>query len=157
MASKKGKDAVLEPPAGEEQGDKVKTRRGEVELVGINPEGILSAAVPAPTADEPLTIVDSRLVLGYGGPIAVQSERGLFKAFTGDGLYTLSNGQRYVLPKELAEAISATLPEPNPEEVKALDEQNLSREAFLEKYPPDVDESAEAPASGGGDSDFPQL
>jgi len=99
-------------------------QRDDIELYGVNKEGYVAAA-PEPFAEEGevLTIVEARMVLGYGGPINVTGERGDQKAFGGDAIYTLSDGNRYVFARQLAEALGNTLPEPNAEEVRLLEEQ----------------------------------
>lgn len=97
-------------------------QRDDIELYGVNKEGYVAAS-PEPLEGEGLTVTDARLVLGYGGPIAVEGERGLTKAFGGDAIYTLSDGKRYVLPGPLAQALGNTLPEPNADEIRHLEEQ----------------------------------
>lgn len=53
----------------------------------------------------PFDTIDEVIFDGIGGFLAVEDKRrGLVKAFGGDTLVTLSNGQRYVVPKELKEA-----------------------------------------------------
>jgi hypothetical protein len=97
-------------------------QRDDIELYGVNKEGFVAAS-PEPFEGEGITIVEARPVLGYGGPLNVSGERGDQKAFGGDLIYDLSDGKRYVLARQLAEALGTTIPEPNKEEVRLLEEQ----------------------------------
>jgi len=114
MTDKKGKDtgttAVLEGPVGQ----KLETRGGEeVELVGQTPEGYLVTNPKVgggPEINQLCTVVEARQFLGYGGFIAIENQHGLSKALHRDGIYTLSNGQRYVVPFEIHEALGIPLP-----------------------------------------------
>ena len=87
-----------------------------------NPEGIVHVD-PLVEINQLCTVVSSRLVLGYGGPIAVENKHGLQKAFHEDVIYTLSDGNRYVVPSEVHEALGIPLPPPDPAELAAIHEQ----------------------------------
>jgi len=116
MTDKKGKDeaaglgtAVLEGPVGQ----LLKDRAGnDLELVGQDPEGhlITNPLVGGPEINQLCTVVEARQFLGYGGFIAIENQHGLQKALHRDGIYTLSNGQRYVVPFEIHEALGIPLP-----------------------------------------------
>jgi hypothetical protein len=97
-------------------------QRDDIELYGVNKEGFVAAS-PEPLEGEGVTINEARQVLGYGGPITVAGERGDYKAFGGDIIYDLSDGKRYVLARQLAIALGTTIPEPNKDEVRLLEEQ----------------------------------
>lgn len=61
--------------------------------------------VPDTYTEEPLTIVEEEIFDGLGGFVAVEDrKRGLMKAFGGDKIVRLSNGQGYVVPAEVLEA-----------------------------------------------------
>jgi hypothetical protein len=98
-------------------------QRDDIELYGVNKEGYVAASPEPLEGEEGITIVEARPVLGYGGPINVTSERGDYKAFGGDIIYDLSDGKRYVLARQLAIALGTTIPEPNKDEVRLLEEQ----------------------------------
>jgi len=97
-------------------------QRDDIELYGVNKEGYVAAS-PEPFEGEGITINEARQVLGYGGPINVAGERGDYKAYGGDIIYDLSDGKRYVLARQLAIALGTTIPEPNAEEIRLLEEQ----------------------------------
>jgi len=113
MTDKKGKDeagaAVLDGPVGQ----LLKDRSGrDLELVGQDPEGhlVTNPLVGGPEINQLCTVVEARQFLGYGGFIAIENQHGLQKALHRDGIYTLSNGQRYVVPFEIHEALGIPLP-----------------------------------------------
>lgn len=54
-------------------------------------------------------IVKSEIFVGLGGPLAIQSDRGLIKAIAGDTIVTLEDGSRHVVPKELMTALPGEL------------------------------------------------
>jgi hypothetical protein len=138
MADKKvGGAAVIEGPVGQ----LLKDRSGrEIELVGQTPEGQLFTNPTVGALDltptQLCTVVESRLFLGYGGPLAIENQHGLQKALHEDGIYTLSNGQRYVVPHEIHEALGIPLPAPYPPELLLLNDEvapgdeNLTGEAL---------------------------
>lgn len=78
-----------------------------------NREGIVSVD-PLVEINQLCTVVEARQFLGYGGFLAIENQHGLQKALHRDGIYTLSNGQRYVVPFEIHEALGIPLP-PAPE------------------------------------------
>jgi len=78
-----------------------------------NPEGIVHVDTRLEAVQQ-CTVVDARSIGGYGGPLAVENQHGLSKGFHRDGLYTLSNGQRYIVPFEIHEALGIPFP-PFPE------------------------------------------
>jgi len=112
---------VLDGPVGQ----LLKDRSGrELELVGQDPEGhLITNPLVGEVPTQLCTVVSSRLVLGYGGPIAVENKHGLQKAFHEDVIYTLSDGNRYVVPSEIHEALGIPLPLPDPAELAAIREQ----------------------------------
>ena len=132
-------------PKREEKGIEIK------DLVK-NAEGIVSVQPREEVPEEPLIIVESRLFLGYGGPLAYEDVRGrgLHKALGGDGIYTLSNGGTYVLAAELAQAIGSTLPAPTEAEKAAmagkLDEFEAEERAKAEKEAQTRGKKVETPA-----------
>jgi hypothetical protein len=90
----------------------------ELKDLKANAEGVVSIGKEVlPT--QQCTVVNSREFLGYGGPIAIEDieSRGLFKALGGDGIYELSDGGKYVLPSNLAEALGIVIPPPETAEL----------------------------------------
>jgi hypothetical protein len=93
----------------------LKSIEGEELTTSANPEGYVSVAPNVdPATATPLTVVSAYPHSGLGGSLAVEvyGDRGIQKAHGGDGVFELSNGGKYVLPLELAEAIGAAIPDP---------------------------------------------
>jgi hypothetical protein len=101
---------------------KVEDKGIELKDLRKNAEGIVSVEPREVAPSQHHVVTESRLFMGYGGPLAIEDKqgRGLFKALGGDGIYTLDDGSQYVVAADLAEALGILLPAPAEAEVAAM-------------------------------------
>jgi hypothetical protein len=91
----------------------LQTESGEELITSANPEGYVSVKLKEDEETPPPEVVKAQRILGYGGPLAIQTEsHGLLKANSGDVVYDLSDGTRWVLPEPLGKALLVAMPDP---------------------------------------------